>query len=184
MAGIRRSSTPQTLWSRCALSQMRWTGSVRRCWHLQEKKKTLVDTPGRNKIETKTGMDTNSTTHSLFTSMWEELGVYLLESFLIYDATWTLLERERETKRERVRRWETAEAWWHELKDYTKLIGDNWLNLYVIIFLVIKCSLKLYQFVWSNIVQYQQKYNRLQLLILTSYPGCHYWVCFLHAALI
>lgn len=32
--------------------------------------------------------------------MWEELGVYLLEGFLIYDATWTLLDRERGTERE------------------------------------------------------------------------------------
>lgn len=38
--------------------------------------------------------------HCLFTSMWEELGVYLLEGFLIYNATWTLLERGSETKRE------------------------------------------------------------------------------------
>lgn len=36
----------------------------------------------------------------ILTSMWEELGVYLLEGFLIYNATWTLLERESETKRE------------------------------------------------------------------------------------
>lgn len=37
---------------------------------------------------------------SLFTSMREELGVYLLERFLIDDATWTLLERQKEAERE------------------------------------------------------------------------------------
>lgn len=63
-------------------------------------KKRLVNTLGRNNTETKTTTDANSTTHTLFTSVWEELGVYLLESFLIYDATWTLLRRERETERE------------------------------------------------------------------------------------
>lgn len=35
-----------------------------------------------------------------FTSMWEELGVNLLESFLIYNTTWTLLERRGESDKE------------------------------------------------------------------------------------
>lgn len=34
--GMRESNEPQTLWSQYVLSQTRWTGSVRRCWHLQE----------------------------------------------------------------------------------------------------------------------------------------------------
>lgn len=38
--------------------------------------------------------------------MREELGVYLLEGFFIYNPTWTLLERERGREKERVRRWE------------------------------------------------------------------------------
>lgn len=40
----------------------------------------------------------NTHIHTLCTSMWEELGVDLLEGFLIYNTTWTLLDREKETR--------------------------------------------------------------------------------------
>lgn len=135
-----KSSKPQTLWSRYVLSQRRWTGSVRRCWHLQEKKK--------RKPFQYTGQKPHKeqqNKHSVFTSMWEELGVYLLESFLIYDATWTLLERQRKRVRRRRRgrrkrgieitdtdprdasNRETDGVRWNELKDH-KLIR-HWVSV-------------------------------------------------------
>lgn len=51
----KESNKPQTLWSRYLLCQMHWTGSVRRCWHLQEEEKNACHTLGRDNTETKTG---------------------------------------------------------------------------------------------------------------------------------
>lgn len=84
----------------------------------RRKKKTLVSTLDNKNSETRTGIDSNITTHTLFTSMREELGVYLLESVLVHNATWTLLEREGDRRvvmeMEKVR-----------LRDYTTLMGDS-----------------------------------------------------------
>lgn len=65
-----------------------------------EEEKKPANTLDRNHAEAKMNICANITayTHNLFTSMWEELGVYLLEGVFIYDTTWTLLERERDKR--------------------------------------------------------------------------------------
>lgn len=68
---------------------------MRRCWRLQEEEEHKCLYLRRN-----AGLASYGTEASLFTSMWEELSVYLFEGVFIYDTTWTLLEREGEAERE------------------------------------------------------------------------------------
>lgn len=46
----------------------------------------------------------------MFTSMWEELGVDLLEGVLVYYTTWTLLEGQK-TERERGKTFINVNIW-------------------------------------------------------------------------